>query len=474
MDIKFGTDGWRGVVGEDFTPENVLRIAEAVNCYLKIIKECGHAVVGFDCRRQGEESALLLAAWLLDCGHKVELAAKPCPSPAVSAAINAASADVGIMITASHNPPEYNGVKFKGSYGGSFTPELVAKIEQHLPNKSPLSDRSPAAFAAGLSDQIERVDLNSIQLERLLDYVGPIDLSSLHIVVDCMHGSGVNVLPAALEKLGAKVTLIRDQRDINFGGHNPEPLDRTTKELAASIKSENAHLGFCMDGDADRISARDDNGEFVDSHRFFALLLKHLVRNKMKRGLVVRTQTTSSMIDKLCIILGVDLKIVAVGFKHICNLMLEGGVLIGGEESGGIGISDYLPERDAALCALLLSESLVDSGELKLSKHIENLFNALGVHEFGRQDLHIDGDAKKLVENISADPPTEIGNFKVEQVDALDGIKFYFQSGWLMMRPSGTEPLVRVYSESTSRSDVESILAAGVELIQQRLSKAKS
>ena len=468
MDIKFGTDGWRGVVGEDFTPENVLRVGDALNMYLKSVQEVAQVVVGYDCRRQGEESALLMAGWLQQCGHKVELATKPCPSPAVSAAVHAKQAELGVMITASHNPPDYNGIKFKGTYGGSFTPELVVQVEQHLPATSPLTGGALTEFSKDIAAKIKRVDLNQVQLNKLFDYVGDIDLSPLNIVVDCMHGSGVGVLPVALEKLGAKVTILRGERDITFGGNNPEPLDRTTKELASAIASEGAHLGFCMDGDADRISARDDQGVFIDSHRCFALLLQHLVKNKKKQGLVVRTQTTSSMIDKLCSELGVDLKVVPVGFKHICNLMLTGNVLIGGEESGGIGMSDYLPERDAALCALLLAESVVNSGELRLSKHIEALFDRVGAHEYGRHDLRINGDPKLLVSDLIANPPTNFSQYTVKRVDDLDGVKFYLDNAWLMMRASGTEPLVRVYAEAQSRDGVEQLLQCGVELVKKR------
>jgi phosphomannomutase len=299
-------------------------------------------------------------------------------------------------------------------------------------------------------------------MKALRDFLQVRSLQGLKVVVDPMHGAGAGYLSGVLSELGAQVVEIRGERNPLFDGVHPEPLDSTTKRLQQEMVAQQAHAGFILDGDADRIGARDETGEFLDSHRIFSLLLKHLVERRHERGKVMKTVSTTDMIGLLSERYGVPCETTPVGFKHVCNIMMrESGTLMGGEESGGIGFSRYLPERDGALCALLLAEALVMSKELRLSQHVSQLLREVGPHFFRRVDVGTPpGQAMAIVERMLKQPPKEIGSRTVAEVIRLDGIKLRFGDGmgWMMLRGSGTEPLLRLYVEANSVAAVDALV----------------
>lgn len=471
--IKFGTDGWRGVIGEDFNFHNVARVAEGLSGFLKrhLKKPTGSVIIGYDCRFLSDEAAGIAACWLHEQGHKVVLATRPIPTPALSYAVKQHGADAGLMITASHNPALYNGIKFKGSYGGSFTETLISQVPPHVPEMSPLTGKSPYAWLKQTLPSIRREDLGQLYLDKLLSFVKIESLHGYSFVVDPMHGAGAGYLRLALEKLGATVHEIRGERNPLFGGVHPEPLDGTTQELRHTVVERQAHAGFILDGDADRIGARDENGDFVDSHRIFSMLLQHLVENRGEKGKVMKTVSTTDLIDALCKRYGLPLAVTPVGFKHICDIMLRPEpTLMGGEESGGIGFSSYLPERDGALCALLLAEMIAMKRGKGLAQFVDALMREHGPHCFRRLDLPTPpGKSVSTVDALRAKPPTDVQGRKVIAVDAQDGLKLRFDGGWLMWRGSGTEPLMRLYAEARTGAEAESLIAAGVEAAHTRM-----
>ncbi len=465
--IRFGTDGWRGVIDEDFTFINVCRVVHSLHGYLtqNQAKARGFVVVGYDCRELSLEAAQLAAAYLVAKGHRVELSNRPVPSPATALFVRQHQADAGVMITASHNPPRFNGIKFKGPYGGSFTEEMMQAVSAHLPEQLTYQDAplDPAALQQQWIEKVDQVDIASFYLQSILALVKIESLHGLRIIVDAMHGSGYGILASALQQLGAEVREIRSEPDSNFGGVHPEPLEETTRPLQQAILESQAHLGFCLDGDADRLCARDDKGNFVDSHRIFSLLLQHLVENRQLKGKVVKTTTTTDMIDKLCEHYQLPLQVTPVGFKHICRIMIEDeGVLLGGEESGGIGFAAHLPERDSSLMALLLCELLATTKNFSLSQHIDHLMAKVGPHLFRRLDIPMSVDAAAhLVKKLAENPPKQMGSYRVKGVESGDGVKLRFDLGWLMFRNSGTEPLLRLYAEAPTQQQLEIMVKAG-------------
>lgn len=473
--IKFGTDGWRGVIGEDFNFNNVLRVAEGLNGYLKqgLHKSRAKVIIGYDARFLAAEVAQMVGCWLFEKGHHVELSTTATASPAVSLAVRDRGADTGVMITASHNPPIYNGVKFKGSYGGSYLESMVTDLAKYVPGESPALRFNTSAYhwMQHISPQLTRVDLNQHHQAALLKFVDGLSLQGLKFVVDPMHGAGVNTLAGVLRQLGAEVIEIHGQMHPYFGGHHPEPLPQTTQELKAAVLAHKAAAGFALDGDADRIGGCDNQGEFLDSHRIFSLLLQHLVENRRWQGGVVKTVSTTDLIDKLCQQYQLPLTIVPVGFKNICKWMVEDkALLMGGEESGGIGICRYLPERDGALCALLLAELLANSRGKTLSVLIAELMQAQGAHYFQRLDYTTPpGQALPLLQRLQQSPPMQVDGHEVVEKIEIDGLKLRLSQGWVMWRGSGTEPLLRIYAESRTPAQAKALIAAAKAIVESLL-----
>ncbi|MDX1933350.1 MAG: phosphoglucomutase/phosphomannomutase family protein [Capsulimonadales bacterium] len=465
--FKFGTDGWRGIIADDFTVRGVEFVTQAV-CDLVLSgseKTPGTGiVVGYDRRAQSEVFGAAAARVVAANGIPVYLTETACTSPMVSFACVDRKAAAGIMITASHNPPQFNGFKIKGYFGGSAIPEMVREIETSLAELL-RSGREPRRSGVAPAP----VDLSSRFLEHCRDFVdaAAIRNAGFKVIVDPMHGSGAGYLTGILRDWGVDVTEIRGERNPYFGGVNPEPIDRNMEALFEAVRVAGADVGICMDGDADRIGACDSQGRYVDCHRLIAILLRHLVERKQQRGTVIRTVSVSRMIDKLCAHYDLVMREVPIGFKNIADIMLREDVLIGGEESGGIGIKGHIPERDGILMGLVILEAMAVSGK-RLEELLAEVFDLTGAHEFARTDLHL--KAERMPAVLSLVRGLEAGEFAgaaVRDVFKLDGSRLDFTDGsWLLLRPSGTEPVVRVYAEAATMERARQLVDEGVSLLE--------
>lgn len=340
--IKFGTDGWRAVISKDYTFDNVKIVAQAIADYIKEIDDKRPVLVGYDTRFMSEEYARLCAGVLVANGIKTYLTKKPTPTPVVSFTVKNMNLAGAIMITASHNPPQWNGIKFKGDYGGSALPSIIAEIEKHLyKNEVKFAEPESSNLFSFIDPDKEYFE----HIEKLVD-LNLIAKSKPFAIIDPMHGAGVGYVKTLLEKYGIKHTQIRDERNPYFGGVNPEPIYKNLGKLIDTVVQNKADIGLATDGDADRVGAVDEKGEFIDSHRIYALLLRHLVEVKGLKGGVVKTFSTTNMVPILANKYGLKIYETPIGFKYICELFLKEDILIGGEESGGIGIKNHIPERD--------------------------------------------------------------------------------------------------------------------------------
>ncbi|WP_136524098.1 phosphoglucomutase/phosphomannomutase family protein [Geomonas ferrireducens] len=462
MQIQFGTDGWRGVIADTFTFENLSLVAQATMDYMhrEGLAEKG-LVIGYDRRFLSREFAERVAAIAAGNGIKTWLAQGYTPTPALSWAVHEKKAGVGVMITASHNPPRYNGFKVKESFGGSARPSTTKVLEQmvaeNIAAARPVQATTLAeALAAGQVQQFDAVAPYLVQLGRYVD-LELIRSSGIKAVVDPMFGAGCGVLPT----LVPGVEEIHGIENPSFGGHPPEPIAEHLGELAALVQGGAFQVGLALDGDADRIGAVDETGEFFSSHRIFTVLLRHLYERKGLRGGVVKTVSTTQMIDLLARKYDLKLFETQIGFKHICEMMLDNDILMGGEESGGLGVKGHIPERDGILMALLLLEAMAMSGK-GLRALLEETMNEIGHFHYSRIDLPIEADAKKaLLQKMQTGEITKIAGFDVAGRNFSDGFKFIFEDGaWLLIRPSGTEPVLRLYSEAGDPAKVALLLDA--------------
>ena len=464
--IKFGTDGWRGVIAREFTFENVSIVAQATMDYLNREGLAAKGlVIGYDRRFLSREFAERTAEIAAGNGIKVLLTDSYTPTPAVSWAVHSRAAGGGVMITASHNPPVYNGFKVKESFGGSARPGTTLKIEEQVAANIAAGRTILALpFAEALqSGMVEIFDANSAYHSQLQKYVD-IDLirsSGTPFVADPMYGAGSGAFPLLLQGC----TEIHGDCNPAFGGQAPEPTEEHLQELSATVKSGGYKLGLALDGDADRIGAVDENGDFFSSHMIFTVLLRHLYERKGLRGGVVKTVSTTQMINLLATKFGLPLFETPIGFKHICELMLEHDILMGGEESGGLGVKGHIPERDGILMGLLLLEAVAMSGK-GLRQLLNETMDEIGHFYYRRLDLQIEQSAKeRLIKRLQGGAPKEIAGKAVAAENFADGFKFIFADGsWLLIRPSGTEPVLRLYSEAGSTAEVERLLAAGKQI----------
>jgi phosphomannomutase len=461
--IKFGTDGWRGKIADDFTFENVRRVTQALLDHLKEkgLLEKGIAV-GFDNRFQSEDFARAAAEICSGAGIKPLLAEHPVPSPALSFAVKNMGLAAGIMITASHNPPEWNGFKIKEAFGGSSFPETTAMVEKNV--KEALSVTPSTANLKGFDP--DREYLAKIRSMVNLDLIKE---SNMKIVIDPMYGSGAGYFG----KLGLPVTEIRGKRDPLFGGINPEPLPINLEESISFVKETALQhpndLTACivLDGDADRLAAIDATGRFINTHNVFVLLLRYLVVHRKLSGEVVKTFNLSNLIDKICRQYGLKLTVTPIGFKHIAKQMLEKDVLIGGEESGGMAVKGYIPERDGILAGLMLLE-LMAREKKTLAQILEEIMQEHGYFYYDRIDAHSD-KAQEIVRKLTNTPPNKFGGMNVAKVETLDGLKLNFDDeSWVLFRASGTEPLLRIYAEGRTPEGVKLLLGEGEKLISAR------
>src|SRR5215471_7953251 len=464
--IKFGTDGWRGIIGEDFTFANARMVAEAISRYVVRGEDARKGViVGYDHRFASDWVARRVAEAVSSSGTPVWLADRPCPTPAVSYLVRSRNAAGGIVVTASHNPYRWNGIKYKASYGSSALPSIVAQIENELhfvesANLPPLPARSE--LIQPLDPRKPYLDA----LEKLVDWER-IRKAKFRYAFDAMHGAAAGLLPELFQRHGIECREIRGFRDPRFGGAHPEPIEPHIAPLEKAVLEGKYDAGFAADGDGDRIGAVDRNGEFINPHQIFSLLVWHLAGSRNLPGEIAKTFSVTKLIDKLAAKLNRKLHEVPIGFKYVCELMLEQNILVGGEESGGIGFSLYLPERDATVSALFLAELMAWHGK-SLGELLSALHAEFGEHHYGRIDLDVKpGQKEKAIAFFSDGVCREFHNLAVTRRENLDGIKVYLSDvGWVMVRASGTENLLRVYSETNKIETTRSVLDAVVTKVR--------
>lgn len=466
MRIKFGTDGWRGVIASDFTFDNLSLVAQATMDYLNR-EGLGSKglVIGYDRRFLSGDFARRVAEIAAGNGIKVRLTEEYSPTPALSWSVRESGAGAGVMITASHNPPEYNGFKIKEAFGGSALPTTTKILEEIISFNGDNGRRVIAvpyseALSKGLIELFDPREGYFHQISRYVD-LDLIAKAGIMAVVDPMYGAGSGFIPQLLPS----VDEIHNTENPSFGGIAPEPIAQNLKELSALIRSGKYRVGLALDGDADRIGAVDENGDFFSSHCIFTVILRHLIEHKKLTGAVVKTVSTTRMVDLLAEKYGLKLFETPIGFKHICGLMLEQDILMGGEESGGLGVKGHIPERDGILLGLLLLEAIAVSGK-GLRQMLEETMDEIGHFHYRRIDRRIEDAAKEqLIAKLGSQPPAEIDGRPVTATNFSDGFKFIFGNGdWLLIRPSGTEPVLRLYSEAGSLDQVERFLRAAVTI----------
>jgi phosphomannomutase len=464
--IQFGTDGWRAIIGDSFIFANVRRVAKAIASYaLQANGSVKGMVVGYDMRFLSPESAALVAEELAAAGVPVALAAAPTPTPALSYAVVARAAAGGVMITASHNPARWNGIKFKASYGGSASPAIMKSLEEHLQEV----DSGSGPRAAAKPARIEPIDLVAPYLDRIQQLVSlePIARAGQRYVLDPMYGAGRGCIARLFREAGIAYKEIHAEHNPLFPGLNPEPIEPHVEELRRAVTEGGFSAGFATDGDADRLGAIDRSGAFIDSHKIFSILLQHLAGDRGQSGEVVKTFSTTMMIDKLARKFHLPLHVTPIGFKYICELMLERDVLIGGEESGGIGVKGHLPERDGILNSLLLAEVMAEKGKT-LGELVAGLNHEFGPHEYGRIDLEAPRAAiDSLMQDARDGSIKSVAGRRVTGIDTLDGVKLLMgDAAWLLIRASGTENLLRLYAEAPSTAEVQAMLSEARAMAQ--------
>jgi alpha-D-glucose phosphate-specific phosphoglucomutase len=464
--IKFGTDGWRGIIGEDFTLPNARLVAQAIARYVVRGENARKGVlIGYDHRELGEEAVAAVADVISSTGTPVWLANRPCPTPAISLLVRQRQAAGGIVITASHNPSRWNGIKYKASYGSSALPSIVAQIEKEL--EDVLSHSAPPLPPR--KNLIQSLEPRAPYLDTVEKLIGWDSLrkAKFRFVADPMHGSAAGILRELFARNGVTCDEIRGSRDPRFGGIHPEPIEPHINALRNAVLKGKYDAGFAADGDGDRIGAVDRDGTFINPHQIFALMVWHLIGTRNLPGEIAKTFSVTKLIDKLAAKYSRKLHEVPVGFKYICELMLERNILIGGEESGGIGTSLYLPERDATVSALLLAELMAWHGK-SLGELINSLHAEFGEHHYGRVDLEVEpGQKEKAVALFSDGKLKKLADWHITRRENMDGVKVYLDHfGWAMLRASGTENLLRLYSETNDPEATRRVLQAVAATVQ--------
>ena len=481
MPIHFGTDGWRAVISDTFTFDNLRIVAQAIadavdsDYWDKPAEDASSSgsekiIVGYDTRFLSDRFAGEVARVLAANGFTVLLAQSDSPTPAISYAVKYQKAIAGIMITASHNAPRYNGVKLKGAFGGSALPEQCRRVEVYITNNE------EQARGPNLMDFRKARDAGLIQkfnpLTAYFDHLRTLINSDIiadnpqRFVVDAMYGSGRGVIKSFLQGTGCEIAEIRGEMNPGFGSVHPEPISKYLGALASAVSSGMGNFGVVTDGDADRIGAMDERGTFVDPHKIMALSLKYLVEKRGMTGAVVRTVSTTRMIDRLAKRYGLPLYETPVGFNHIADHMMQEDVLIGGEESGGISFKGHIPEGDGPIMGLLLVEMIAASGKT-LQGLVEDLLADVGPAFYERTDLRLSRPVAKveMTEFLTKQAPAEIGGEKVAEISQRDGVKYIMSDdSWLLIRPSGTEPVLRVYAEGRTQAMVKALLGYGEQV----------
>lgn len=471
--ISFGTDGWRAVIAETFTFSNLRLVAQAAADAINADyngSDSPEVIIGYDTRFLSDRFAIEVSRVMAANGIVAWLSRSDVPTPAISYNVKEKGAAAGIVITASHNPPRYNGFKLKAAYGGSATPQQSQLVERALHHMQQ-EGRGPNVmdYQLGLDrDMIRRFDPTWVYYQHLSELIDLDAISDreLKVISDAMYGAGRGAIPTILSRTRSHVTEIRGSMNPGFGGIHPEPILRYLNDLVAAVQRDQASVGLATDGDADRIGAVDALGNFVDPHHIFALTLRHLVENKGLRGSVVKTISTTAMIERMCEAYDLPLHETPVGFNHIGDLMVKDDVLIGGEESGGISIKGHIPEGDGVLMGLLLLEVMAYS-DAPLHEIIADLQRQYGPTCYARNDVRLSRQIAKaeMVQRIQDRAPALLNGQSILRHSVMDGIKFYMADGsWLLIRPSGTEPVLRIYAEAPTHADVMALLEAGGQM----------
>jgi phosphomannomutase len=468
-EIKFGTDGWRAIIADDFTFANVRTAAAAIAAYVHAKEDPAKGIcIGYDTRFGSRAFAQTCAEVVAATGIPVLLADAITPTPALSYGVRQLACAGGIMITSSHNPAQWNGVKYKGWYGGSGKPSMIAAIESYLDKPAPLA-AEPASIRAYdfLPDYLQAIESFAD-----LDLIAK---SGMKFAIDSMYGAGGTIISQIFTRIGVDHVQIRGNPDPLFPGINPEPIEPHIRALGEAAVANGCQAGLCTDGDADRIGATDEHGNFVDPHKIYSVLLSWVLkRHNDWPGAVTRAFNTTKMLDRICAKHGRELIEHGIGFKFVCDYMLEREILMGGEESGGIGFQRHLPERDGLLNALLLANVMAAEGKT-LGQLVADLQAEYGEHQYGRIDLHISDEIKNgAIARAKALQPGDpvLAGMRVLRTETMDGVKFYLDNPeaaskpnaaetWILFRASGTEPLMRIYTESCSKEAVAKLLEAG-------------
>ena len=485
MPIQFGTDGWRAVISDTFTFQNLRQVTQAIadavasdewlnNSHSGPKPDPRRMVVGFDTRFLSDRYAVEASRVLAANGYKVYLTSADIPTPAVSYSVRHLGAIAGLMITASHNAPRYNGVKLKAAYGGSAVSEQCRRVEVYL------TDNEARGRGPNLMDYEQARDVGLIErfnptpsyydhLRTLIDFDAIAD-NPQHLVVDSMFGSGRGQIKGILQGSGCEVIEVRGEMNPGFGGIHPEPIAHYLGALAGAIAAGHGRLGIATDGDGDRLGAMDGRGQYVDPHRIMALALKHLVEKRGWQGKIVKTVSTSQMINRLGEKYGLEVIETPVGFNYIADWMLRDDVLIGGEESGGISFKGHIPEGDGILMGLLLVE-MVATADKPLDELVADLLNEVGPVHYTRLDIRLSRPIQKerMVKELAETAPVEISGISVNDINTMDGIKYLLEDdSWLLIRPSGTEPVLRIYAEASEPERVKALLDHGRSIAESK------
>jgi phosphomannomutase len=461
--IKFGTDGWRAIIARDYTEANVRRVALATARWMRT-RHMQSAVVGHDCRFGGEMFAEATARVLAGEGIQVFLARDFVSTPMVSLGVVHHKADMGVVITASHNPPSYNGYKLKSAYGGPTVPVDIAAVEALMPEEAP--DTYPELSSLLQSGQVQITDLEDMYIRHVEAHFDMVSIrnSGIRLAYDAMYGAGQR----AVKRLLPAATVLHGHHNPGFYGRAPEPIHRNLHELSELLASSGAYgAGLANDGDADRIGMYDSKGHFVDSHHLLLLLLIYLYEYKGLRGKVVVTFSVTDKMEQLARQYGLDFEVTRIGFKYIAEIMTQEDVLLGGEESGGLAAKGHIPERDGVWMGLLVLEFMALTGK-RLDELVDMVYAKVGPFAFDRLDLHVEPDHKQAVIEACRQDRLDPDNvLKANRKEDLDGFKYYLPEGWLMFRPSGTEPVLRIYAQGRHADEVTDILQRAQMLVHR-------
>jgi phosphomannomutase len=474
-EIKFGTDGWRGIIADDYTFDNVRRVGGAIAAYvLKHEDALKGLLVGYDTRFASTNFARAISEVIAEAGIPVRLSNDNVPTPAISYCVKKWDTAGGVVITSSHNPYSWNGVKFKEKFGGSARPDIIKQIEAEV---------HAGSMPRGTKVKVEEIDFKQPYIEAISKFVDldAIAKAGFKIGVDCMYGAGRGIVAGILKSRGVNVVEIRSELNPLFPGINPEPIEPHVKACQEMVVREGCSAGFCTDGDADRIGAVAEDGSFVDAHKCFAVLLMWLLKYKKWPGAITRAFNTTGMLDRIAKKYGRELIEHGIGFKYVCDVVLSGKeVLVGGEESGGIGIPRHLPERDGMLNSLLLANVMADEKK-PLGQIVADLQREFGPHYYGRRDLHIPDEVKYgAIRRANSTELKKFGRYNIVRRADLDGVKLFLDAptngngaeAWILLRASGTEPLMRLYCEASSPELVKEILANAEAFVFEKATAA--